>query len=97
MKYNFITYANNGGQAGVTSSAPPAAAGGALDAALEQLVQSLTPPPEIEARDEGIRQRMEQTMKTRWSNARVAIYGSAGSGFRVGNDSDVRASPGRHA
>lgn len=97
-KYGFKT--NQAGHAGVTTPTPPAAAGqpvGVLDAALEQLVQSLMPLPEVDARDEGIRQRMEQAMKSQWRDARVAIFGSAGSGLRVNNSSDVRTSPARRA
>jgi len=102
-KYGFSTYANQAGGArnakavagdtlapALPATAPPAV--GPLDEALHRLVATLIPPPEVEERDEGVRHRMEQTIQTKWRDARVAIFGSAGSGLRVGNASDVRSS-----
>jgi len=60
-----------------------------FEAAVCRLALRLQPPAELDGRDELVRQRMERAMKTRWRNARVAIFGSAGTGLRVGAGSDV--------
>ena len=82
--YAFATHG-----AGVVFPPGQVAAPPALDAALHALAQALIPPPELETRDEQVRQRVEWVMQSRWRDARVAIFGSANSGLRVGLSSDV--------
>lgn len=72
------------------STLPPPAAE-AAEAFFYQFAMSLLPPQQLQMRDEAIRQRLEAAVRCRdgWGDARVAIYGSAGSTLRVGTSSDV--------
>ena len=62
-----------------------------LEAACVHFLSSLEAPGHIAHRDELERQRLESILRQRgkWRDVRVAIFGSAGSGLRVGEKSDV--------
>lgn len=61
----------------------------ALAVLMERLHEGLQPPANLSERDEAVRVRMERCLRGRWHDVRVGIYGSAGSGLRVGASSDV--------
>ena len=67
-----------------TRPAPPD-----LPALLQRLYEGLVPPVDLSSRDEAVRARMERCLRGRWPDVSVGIYGSAGSGLRVGASSDV--------
>lgn len=67
-----------------TRPAPPD-----LPALLQRLYEGLVPPVDLSSRDEAVRARMERCLRGRWHDVSVSIYGSAGSGLRVGASSDV--------
>ena len=68
---------------------PSAPAATDLESLVHRLYTSLVPPKEVERRDEQVRQRLEATLRRRWRDVSVSIYGSAASGLRVGASSDV--------
>ena len=82
---------------GGAKPAPAEAAGGstaavsesALAVLIERLHEGLQPPANLSERDEAVRVRMERCLRGRWPDVSVGIYGSAGSGLRVGASSDV--------
>ena len=67
-----------------TRPAPPD-----LPALLQRLYDGLVPPVDLTSRDEAVRVRLERCLRGRWPDVSVGIYGSAGSGLRVGASSDV--------
>ena len=62
-----------------------------LPGLVDLLCAHLLPPPELAQRDEWVRRRLEGALHRRWPDASVAIYGSAGSGLRVGASLTVPA------
>lgn len=58
---------------------------------LFKFLSSIEPPTELIRRDELERSRLESLLRQRgrWRDVRVVLFGSAGSGLRVGHTSDV--------
>ncbi len=55
----------------------------------QQMLRAVMPPPELSRHDESTRARLEASLRSRWRHVRVYVYGSAGSGLRVGSASDL--------